>query len=120
MPTPALLSAPDLFEPEPGTRLSGQVLLKWIWPRRLTGSERFVIRLQPVSNPEWPDQWVSDSDIENRGAIFEVYGGFRFELPFDLISYPQGEVSWSMVVFDEVSQAQVSEWSEKWQIFIGP
>jgi hypothetical protein len=56
------------------------------------------------------------------GAIYPVEGGFLFEVNFGISSFPGGEAYWSVAVFGEKSleeKWQVSQWSERRQIFHG-
>lgn len=121
-PTPEFLPPPALFEPESGAGFSKEVRLKWIWHRRLEDFEKFAVQWKPVSGQDTGDWWVSEVGIfGGGGAIYPVEGGHLFEVNFGLGPYPGGEAYWRVAVFGETlsEKWQISQWSEKRQIFRG-
>ena len=122
-PTPEFLSPPILLEPESGAYFSQEVRLKWLWPRRLADNEKFAVRWESVFGDPVGDWWVDEIGIiGGGGAIHKVDDGYRFEVNFGLGPYPGGEAYWSVAVFVEKSEDekwQVSQWSERRQIYRG-
>jgi hypothetical protein len=115
---PTLLSPPELIEPESGACFPKVVRLKWTWNRRLEDQEKFAIRWEPVSGQGVGEWWVSEGGIlAGGGAIHSEDGGYRFEVNFGLDPYPVGEAYWGVAVFQDPSKVQVSQWSERRQIF---
>lgn len=122
-PTPSLLPPPVLVEPESGAGFPHEVRLKWTWHRGLENYEKFAVRWEPIGGPDMGEWWVDEIGIiGGGGAIQPVEGGYRFEVNFGLGSYLDGEAHWSVAVFGEKSPEekwQISEWSERRQIFRG-
>jgi hypothetical protein len=119
-PTPALLAPPGLFEPESGANFRREVRLKWTWHRRLEDQEKFAVRWEPVSGQGAGEWWVSEGGIiAGGGAIHPLEDGYRFEVNVGLDPYPVGEAFWSVAVFGETTSEkwQISQWSERRQIF---
>jgi len=121
-PTPPLLAAPVLMEPERGAVYGqGQIMrIKLIWLRRLQSSERFAISVVSVQNPSQSDGWLpNEGDIlKGGGASYETAQGYLYEINYGLDSsdLPFGEATWKVAVFRDLgpdSKQQISNWSVK-------